>query len=108
MTIEQLNKWQDIIRGYNNSPINYEDMVEKSAKEGLVELVVFLNNNHYIAKMKDGNTFINWSRNNYYPEATIINLKAELNGQARPATIEERVSILEERIKVLEEKINIK
>ena len=108
MTIEQLNKWQDIIRGYNNSPINYEDMVKKSAKEGLVELVVFLNNNHYIAKMKDGNTFINWSRNNYYPEATIINLKAELNGQARPATIEERVSILEERIKVLEEKINIK
>ena len=42
MTIEQLNKWQDIIRGYNNSPINYEDMVEKSAKEGLAELVVFL------------------------------------------------------------------
>ena len=38
MTIEQLNKWQDIIREYNNSPINYEDMVEKSAKEGLVEL----------------------------------------------------------------------
>ena len=28
MTIEQLNKWQDIIRGYNNSPINYEDMLE--------------------------------------------------------------------------------
>lgn len=30
MTIEQLNKWQDIIRGYNNGPINYEDMVEKT------------------------------------------------------------------------------
>lgn len=30
MTIEQLNKWQDIIRGYNNSPINYEDIEEKT------------------------------------------------------------------------------
>ena len=101
MTIEQVNQWQSIIRSYNNQPINYEDMVAKSAKEGLTELVVFLLNNHYIAKLPDGNTWINWSKNKYHPEATIINLKAELTGSVRQPTLEERVAILEEQMKQL-------
>lgn len=101
MTIEQINKWQDIIRKYNNQPINYEDMVAKCAKEGLESIPVFLLNNHYIAKLPDGNTFINWSKNKYYPEATIVNLKAELSNTTRPLTIEERVAILEEQVKEL-------
>lgn len=101
MTIEEVNKWQDIIRSYNNQPINYEEMVAKSAKEGLQTLVVFLLNNHYIAKLPDGNTFINWSKNKFYPEATIINLKAELTGSVREPTLEERVAILEEQMKQL-------
>lgn len=105
MTIEEVNKWQDIIRGYNNQPINYEEMVAKSAKEGLQTLVVFLLNNHYIARMSDGNTFINWSKNKYYPEATIVALKAELMGGSREPTLEERVAILEARLDKLEGKV---
>lgn len=101
MTIEEVNKWQDIIRSYNNQPINYEEMVAKSAKEGLQTLVVFLLNNHYIAKLPDGNTFINWSKNKYYPEATIVALKAELMNGYREPTLEERVAILEEQMKQL-------
>lgn len=101
MTIEQINKWQDIIRSYNNAPIQYTDMVAKCAKEGLESVPVFLLNNHYIAKMADGNTFINWSKNRFFPEATIINLKAELTGSVRQPTLEERVAILEEQMKQL-------
>lgn len=99
ITIEMLNRWQDLIRGYN--PIPYEEMSARAAKEGLDELVAMLTNNHYIARMKDGNTFINWSKNNYYPECTIVNLKAELNNSTRKATLEERVAILEEQMKKL-------
>ena len=98
MTIEEVNKWQDIIRSYNNQPIPYEDMVAKCAKEGLETVPVFLLNNHYIARMADGNTFINWSKNRYYPEATIVNLKAELMNGSREPTLEERVAILEARL----------
>lgn len=101
MTIEQVNKWQDIIRGYNNQPIPYEGMVAKCAKEGLESVPVFLLNNHYIARLPDGNTFINWSKNKYYPEATIVALKAELTNTTRPLTLEERVAILEEQMKQL-------
>lgn len=101
MTIEQINRWQDIIRGYNNQPIPYEDMVAKCAKEGLETVPVFLLNNHYIAKLPDGNTFINWSKNRYYPEATIIQLKAELTDSSREPTLEERVTILEAQMKKL-------
>ena len=101
MQIEQINKWQDIIRSYNNQPIPYEEMVAKCAKEGLETVPVFLLNNHYIARMADGNTFINWSKNRYYPEATIINLKAELTNGSREPTLEERVAILEEQMKQL-------
>lgn len=105
MTIEQVNKWQDIIRSYNNQPIPYEDMVAKCAKEGLESVPVFLLNNHYIAKMKDGNVFINWSKNKYYPEATIVALKAELMDGSREPTLEERVAILEARLDKLEGKV---
>lgn len=105
MTIEQINRWQDIIRSYNNQPIPYEDMVAKCAKEGLETVPVFLLNNHYIARMADGNTFINWSKNKYHPEATIINLKAELTGSVREPTLEERVAILEARLDKLEGKV---
>lgn len=101
MQIEQINKWQDIIRSYNNQPINYEEMVAKSAKEGLETVPVFLLNNHYIAKLPDGNTFINWSKNKYYPKATIVALKAELMNGSREPTLEERVAILEEQMKQL-------
>ena len=101
MTIEEVNKWQDIIRSYNNAPINYEEMVAKSAKEGLESVPVFLLNNHYIAKLPDGNTFINWSKNKFYPEKTIIQLKAELMNGSREPTLEERVAILEEQMKQL-------
>lgn len=101
MTIEQINRWQSIIRGYNNQPIPYEDMVAKCAKEGLETVPVFLLNNHYIARMADGNTFINWSKNKYYPEATIVALKAELTDSSREPTLEERVAILEEQMKQL-------
>lgn len=98
MQIEQINRWQDIIRSYNNQPIPYEDMVAKCAKEGLESVPVFLLNNHYIAKLPDGNTFINWSKNRYYPEATIVALKAELTDSSREPTLEERVVILEARL----------
>ena len=101
MTIEEVNRWQDIIRSYNNAPIPYEDMVAKCAKEGLETVPVFLLNNHYIARMADGNTFINWSKNRYYPEATIINLKEELMNGSREPTLEERVALLEEQMKKL-------
>lgn len=101
ITIEQVNKWQDIIRSYNKAPIPYEEMVSKCSKEGLSELVAMLTNNHYIAKMKDGNTFISWSKNQYYPDATIINLKAELGNTTREPTLEERVAILEQQVKEL-------
>lgn len=105
MQIEQINRWQDIIRGYNNAPINYEDMVAKCAKEGLESVPVFLLNNHYIAKLPDGNTFINWSKNKYYEDQTIINLKNELRGSTRQPTLEERVAILEARLDKLEGKV---
>lgn len=105
MNIEDVNKWQGIIRSYKKQPINYEDMVAKSTKEGLTELVVFLRNNHYIAKMADGNTFINWSSNKYYPEATIVNLKAELTNTTREPTLEEKVAILTEMVHNLEAKV---
>lgn len=98
MTIEQINKWQDIVRSYNNAPIQYTDLVAKCAKEGLETVPVFLLNNHYIARMADGNTFINWSKNKYYPEATIVALKAELTNSSREPTLEERVAILEARL----------
>lgn len=101
MTIEQINRWQDIVRGYNNAPIQYTDLVAKCAKEGLETVPVFLLNNHYIAKLPDGNTFINWSKNRYYPEATIIQLKAELTDSSREPTLEERVALLEEQMKEL-------
>ena len=105
MQIEQINRWQSIIRGYNNAPIPYEDMIAKCAKEGLESVPVFLLNNHYIAKLPDGNTFINWSKNKYYPEATIVALKAELTGGVRQPTLEERVAILEARLDKLEGKV---
>lgn len=98
MQIEQINRWQDIIRSYNNQPIPYENMVAKCAKEGLETVPVFLLNNHYIARMADGNTFINWSKNRYYEDKTIINLKNELRGSTRQPTLEERVEILEARL----------
>lgn len=101
MTIEQINRWQDIVRGYNNAPIQYTDLVAKCAKEGLESVPVFLLNNHYIAKLPDGNTFINWSKNRYYPEATIVALKAELMNGSREPTLEERVAILEMQMKEL-------
>ena len=105
MTINQINKFQDIIRSYNNAPIPYEDMVAKCAKEGLESVPVFLLNNHYIAKLPDGNTFINWSKNKYYEDQTIINLKNELRGSTRQPTLEERVAILEARLDKLEGKV---
>lgn len=101
MQIEQINRWQDIIRSYNNQPIPYEDMIAKCAKKGLESVPVFLLNNHYIAKLPDGNTFVNWSKNKYYPEATIVALKAELMNGSREPTLEERVAILEEQMKQL-------
>lgn len=107
MTINELNQWQNIIRSYNKAPIPYTDMVEKSAKEGIESVPMFLKNNNYIGIMKDGNTFINWTKNQYYPEATIINLKAELSGESRPLTLEERVELLEKQVEqLLKEKIN--
>lgn len=106
ITIEQLNKWQDIIRDYHNKPIPMEELVEKCNEAGLAEVNAYLIANNIIARMKDGNVFINWSTNRFFPEATFINLKAELNGQARPATLEERVAILEEQVKrLLEERV---
>lgn len=106
ITIEQLNKWQDIIRDYHNKPIPMEELVEKCNEAGLAEVNSYLIANNIIARMKDGNVFINWSTNRFFPEATFINLKAELNGQARPATLEERVAILEEQVKrLLEERV---
>lgn len=104
MTIEQINQFCSIVREYNNAPIPYGDLVTKCAKEGLESIVVFLKNNHYIGKMQDGNVFINWSKNSYYPEATIINLKAELTNTTRQPTLEERVAILEEQVKQLLER----
>lgn len=105
MQIEQINRWQDIVRSYNNAPIQYTDLVAKCAKEGLESVPVFLLNNHYIAKLPDGNTFINWSKNKYYPEATIVALKAELMNGSREPTLEERVAILEARLDKLEGKV---
>ena len=101
ITIEQINKWQDIVRGYNNAPIQYTDLVAKCAKEGLENVMIFLKNEHYISKMKDGNVFISWKSNKYYPEATIVGLKAELMEGSREPTLEERVAILEEQMKQL-------
>lgn len=105
MTIEQINQWQDIVRKHNNQPIKYEDLVSECARVGLEQVCVFLLNNHYIGIMRDGNTFISWTKNNYFPEATIVNLKAELNGQTRKATVEERLEILEQRVSQLEERL---
>lgn len=105
MTIEQINQIQDIVRSYNNAPIPYEELAAECAKKGLDTVLIFLLNNHYIARLSDGNTFFNWSKNRFYPEATIINLKAELNGQTRKLTIEERLEIIEQRLDKLEEKL---
>jgi len=102
MTIEMINRWQSIVRQYNNAPIPYDELVAKCAKEGLESVMVNLKNNHYISKMKDGNVFIFWSSNKYYPEATIVNLKAELTSTTREPTLEEKVEILEERVAKLE------
>lgn len=104
VTVEQINQWQDIVRKHNNQPIKYEELVSECAKVGLEQVCVFLLNNHYIGIMRDGNVFISWSKNNYFPEATIINLKAELQGVARKATVEERLEILEARVSELERK----
>ena len=104
MTIDKINQWQDIVRSHNNQPIKYEELVSECAKVGLEQVCVFLLNNHYIGIMRDGNVFINWSKNNYFPEATIINLKAELQGVARKATVEERLEILEARVSELEKR----
>lgn len=105
MTIEQINQIQDIVRSYNNAPVPYEELAAKCARVGLDTVLIFLLNNHYIAKLPDGNTFFNWSKNRFYPEATIVNLKAELNGQTRKLTIEERLEIIEKRLDELEKKI---
>ena len=78
ITIEQLNQWQDIIRSYNNQPIPMEELIEKCNDAGLAEVNSYLIANNYIARMKDGNTWINWSKNRFYEDATIINLKAQV------------------------------
>ena len=101
ITIEQINQWQDIVRTYNNQPIPYTDLVAKCAKSGLENVMIFLNNEHYISKMKDGNVFVNWSKNKFYSDKTIVALKAELTGSSREPTLEERVTILEEQMKQL-------
>lgn len=106
ITIEMVNKWQDLVKGYNSRTIPYDDMVAKSAKAGLTELVALLTNGHYINKMKDGNVFINWSKNPYYPEATILDLKSELSNNTRAPTTEERIAILEETVEKLTAEIN--
>ena len=101
MTIEQLNHVCSIVREYNNQPVPYEELAQKCAKEGLTEVLLHLFNNHYIGVMNDGNTFFNWTKNKYYPEATICGLKDELRGSVREPTLEERVAILEEQVKQL-------
>lgn len=98
MTINEVNQWQDLIREYNKQPIPYEELKQKCREAGLEQINEYLINNNYIARMRDGNVFINWSSNKYHPEATIINLKAELNNETRPLTLEERVEILEEQL----------
>lgn len=105
ITIEAVNRWQSIVRDYNKAPIPFEELASKCAKEGLEELQIYLTNNHYINKMKDGNVFINWSSNKYYPENTIVDLKAELTNTTRPLTIEERLTILEQQVKELLERV---
>lgn len=101
MNIEQINRWQSIVRDYNNQPIPYTDLVAKCAKEGLESVMIFLKNEHYLSILPDGNVFIFWSKNKYYEDQTIINLKNELRGSTRQPTLEERVSILEEQVKQL-------
>ena len=107
ITIEQLNKWQDIVRSYNNKPIPMEELANKCCEEGLAEVNSYLISHNIIARMKDGNTFIHWSSNRFNPDDTFINLKAELNGQERKPTLEERVEILEKTVKELISKVNI-
>jgi hypothetical protein len=106
ITIEQLNKWQDIIRDYHNEPIPMEELVEKCNEEGLAEVNSYLIANNYIARMKDGNTWINWSKNRFYEDATIINLKAKLTNSTRPLTLEERMEVLEKRMDELITRLN--
>ena len=101
ITVEQLNKWQDIVRSYNNAPIPMEELAEKCNEAGLGEVNQYLISHNIIARMKDGNTFINWSKNRFDEEATFINLKARLTNTTRPLTLEERVSVLEEQMKQL-------
>ena len=101
ITIDQVNKWQDIIRSYNNQPIPMEELAEKCNDAGLAEVNAYLIANNYIARMKDGNTWINWSKNRFYEDATIINLKAQLTNTTRQPTLEERVVILEQQMKQL-------
>lgn len=100
-TIEQVNQWQDIIRDYHNEPIPMEELVEKCNNAGLAEVNSYLIANNYIARMKDGHVWINWSKNRFYEDATIINLKAQLTNSTRPLTLEERVEVLEQQMKQL-------
>lgn len=105
MTINDIIKFQDYIRTFNNQPIKYEEMVQWCMRNKLEYLPTFLYNNHYINRMKDGNLFIFWSSNKYYPEATIVNLKAELTNSTRQPTLEEQVAILTEIVHNLEAKV---
>lgn len=105
MTINDIIKFQDYVRTFNKQPIKYEEMVEWCMRNKLEYLPAFLYNNHYINKMKDGNLFIFWSSNKYYPEATIVNLKAELTNSTREPTLEEKVAILTEMVHNLEAKV---
>lgn len=105
ITIEQLNRWQDIVRSYNNAPIPMEELAGKCNEQGLSDVNSYLITHNYIARLKDGNTWINWSKNRFYEDATIVNLKAELTNTTRQPTLEERVSILEEVIQEMQQLI---
>lgn len=99
ITIEQLNQWQDLVRSKNNAPIPYEAFKNECREKGLEPVMEYLVNNNIVARMRDGNAFIHWSSNKYYPDATFINLKAELTNGTRKPTLEERVEWIEEWIK---------
>ena len=99
ITIEQLNQWQDLVRSKNNAPIHFESFKQECRENGLEPVMEYLINNNIVARMKDGNMWVNWSSNKYYPEATFINLKSELTNGTRKPTLEERVEIIEQWIK---------
>ena len=99
ITIEDLNRWQDLVRAKNNAPIHFESFKQECRENGLEPVMEYLINNNIVARMKDGNTFVCWSSNKYYPDSTFINLKAELTNGTRKPTLEERVEIIEEWIK---------